>query len=143
MRALLWVSAAVVLFACGPIPGIDTKCTPTQQNGGPFCVPDAGAPAGQALKLEIWDICQGGCGAELKLKCTVTRDAGTLTLSLTGDVCRPTAPMACPAVCKSESFLCDVPPLPEGDYTVFSPSQTSKVLQVRDAGATTCDALPF
>ena len=145
MRTLLLLSAAVVLGACGevPLPG-GTKCQPTSSPGGSFCVPDGGGPAGQALKLEIVDQCQGGCGAELKLKCDVVRDGGTISLSLSGDVCRPTNPMVCPAVCTFTRFACDVPALPAGTYTVVSPSQPSQTLTVGDGGsATTCTASPF
>lgn len=133
----LWVSG------CGGLPAPGTKCTPTGQTSGAFCVPDGGAPAGQALKLEIIDQCQGGCGAELKLTCTATRDGGIITLALGGDVCRPLTPQTCPAVCKLTAFPCDVPALPEGDYTVVSGSEPSKLLQVRDAGTTGCTASPF
>lgn len=113
--------------------------------GGPFCVPDSGvAPAGQKVTLEIVDSCGGSCGnTGTQLSCAVARDGGHIELSIAGSVCEPPPGTACPAICATLRFDCELPPLPEGDYTVVAQGQPAQLLKVRDGGtAAPCSAPP-
>ena len=120
--------------------GTGEKCAP-RSSGGQFCVPDAGqAPAGASLKLEIIDPCIAGC-SRATLSCAVSRDAGTIALSIAGEVCEPPPGTSCTLACALTRLPCDVGVLPAGDYTVVSPDQSSRALHVGDAGTATCTAL--
>jgi hypothetical protein len=139
MRTLLLLSMTLLsLAACGSV----NRCS-DQTFGGNFCIPDAGvAPAGQALTLDIIDACHAGCGTA-NFSCVVSRDGGTIALSLEGQVCDPAPGVQCALLCALTHHTCQVPALPEGDYVVTSPSQPSQTLQVRDAGVGSCSAVPF
>lgn len=134
------VGMAVSMAACG---AVTEKCS-EKKVGAPFCVPDAGVvPAGQAFKLDLLNQCLGSCGGAT-LACEVSRDAGTVTLTLAGTVCEPPAGYACAAACAITHHECSVPALPEGDYTVVSADQPSRALQVRgDAGTAANCTVPF
>jgi len=130
----------VVMFACGAPQG---QCHDVDV-GGRFCVPDAGvAPAGRALTFQVIDPCTLGCGKGT-ISCAVTRDGGTLSLELTGNVCEPPPGTACNLDCALTPTNCTLPPLEPGDYVVTSPSQPAQTLHVEaDAGVDSCTATFF
>jgi hypothetical protein len=140
VRSLLVVGAVVSgLASCGA----PERCSPVN-TGGAFCVPDSGfAPANTALTLQIIDQCSGGCG-RTSLACSVSRDAGTVTLAITGEVCQPPPNVACTAACALTRLPCEVPALAEGDYTVVAPNQAPQSLKVgADAGTVAACSAPI
>jgi hypothetical protein len=130
----------VLLLGCGTAP---EKCHDVDV-GGRFCVPDAGvAPAGRTLSFQVIDQCTGGCG-HATIGCTVTRDAGTIALDITGQVCDPPPGTECALLCALTPMTCTLPALEPGDYTVTSPSQSPQTLHVEaDAGVDSCTATFF
>ena len=139
MNRLILSAVLVVTAGCG---GLIPKCD-TKQFGGAFCIPDSGvAAAGQSLTFEVIDQCNGGCGKST-LACEVKRDAGTITLAVSGQVCEAAEGIACKAACALTPHSCVIPALEEGDYTVISPGHAAQALQVRDGGSGTCKATAF
>ncbi len=138
-RLLLSAVFAAVAIGCGaPI----DKCS-QKTFGGPFCVPDSGIAApGRTLTFQVIDVCNGGCGKS-SLACVVARDAGTITVTVAGEVCEPPAGVACSLACALRPLSCTLPPLEEGDYTVVSPNQASQAFHVRDGGSAECTASTF
>jgi hypothetical protein len=138
MKRLSFAAIAVCFAAACGTPG--SICS-EKSFGGPFCIPDSGiAAAGQKLKFEAVDQCNGGCGTGT-LSCVVTRDGGTLTLAIAGQVCQPPPNVVCSAACALVKRPCELPALDEGDYTLVSENQTSQTLKVRDGGASGCTAV--
>ena len=139
MKRFALAVLAVSLVGCGA----PTDRCAAQTFGSPVCIPDGGiAAAGQKLKFEAVDRCNGGClGATLD--CVVRRDAGTLTVALEGQVCTPPQDMLCAAACAITRKSCELPALEEGDYTIVSPDQPAQTLKVRDGGSGSCSAVLF
>ncbi len=138
MRAVLFT--ALVSAACS---GPAERCEPLMNTGGPTCVPDGGvAPAGQPLSLQLRAFAGGGC-QRVESECQVTVDGGEIRLAAVGISCEPVVVQACTDDIRFETKTCTVPALPVGDYTVTSAGETSRALQVRDAGATSCSVSFF
>ena len=139
MKRIALAVLAVIAVGCGPAGNVCAQKT----FGGPFCIPDGGvAAAGQKLSFEAVDQCVAGCGTAT-LTCVVTRDAGTLTIAIAGQVCEAAPNVACAAACALTKKKCELPALEEGDYTIVSANQASQTLKVRDGGVGSCAATSF
>ncbi|MBK7863493.1 MAG: hypothetical protein IPJ65_33805 [Archangiaceae bacterium] len=131
------VVASLSLVGCGGL----KQCT-ERSIGGAFCIPDAGvAPAGQALTFQIVDGCTSACSSGVR-GCVVSRDGGHIDLTIEGMVCQVPGAQ-CTLACGIENHTCELGPLPEGDYTITSPSQAAQTLHVGDAGVSSCAAPPI
>jgi len=107
-----------------------------REQGGPFCVPDAGRAANLDVKLQLREECRGSCDTGV-VACRVSVDGGTLSLSLSGETCSdPQA--ACDLLCRIVTHDCALPALPDGVYTVTSSGQPAQTMVVGPGGASGC-----
>ncbi len=101
-----------------------------------FCVPDGGAPAGQALTLMARENC-GGCGTSVD-RCEVTVSGNQIQLALSGESCSMPPGTACTLECRIGTYSCPVPALAAGQYTVKGGTAANQILVVADGGTTSC-----
>ena len=129
-----WGPVILIAMACGGAP--QQMCMP-RSSGGTFCVPDAGRLANLDVKLQIRDDCTSACDTGL-VGCLVSFDGGTtIGLSISGQACfDPNT--SCPAVCGLKTYVCPLPALPDGTYTVTSDGQGTQQVAVGPGGAASC-----
>jgi hypothetical protein len=132
--ALAFAILALAAAGCGR----QCKADPTAMAASAFCIPDGGAPAGQALTLRLREQC-GGCGRSAQ-QCDVERSGSILTLALKGETCDMTG-QACDMMCRVSVFDCSLPALEAGSYEVKVAGLPSQTMVVATGGTSSC-ALP-
>lgn len=131
MRLLLLFAVSALAVACGvpcagghPMP-ISSSSVCVMTDGGAFA-----ADAGFTLKAWTNGYSTGSCGVD------VDSSAGTVTLTLGFAVTSCGAEVAAPR--EPPFVLCNIPPLPEGQYTVNTEPRTTFTLPAGDAGLPPC-----
>jgi hypothetical protein len=116
----------------GAPPG--STCTPVRALPADLgCTPST-IPVGLPTTFELGQSCGSDCETRTE-RCDVTVTGSEVRLELVGTRCVSPEPIACPDICLSRVFACDVPALPAGRFTV-------RLVNGQTSSASSLDVLP-